>query len=79
MSKCISVPIDIGGSLMYKDIYTGEVSTEPKFTNDEVELSIKYAQVQAQLVKAEAKLDASIQSNSMLEECLVEVADIVYA
>lgn len=39
----------------------------------------KSAALQAELSAARKKLDAAIQSNAMLEDCLVEMAGAVYA
>lgn len=36
------------------------------------------AQLQTELEATEKKLEAAIRSNAMLEECLVEMAGIVY-
>lgn len=36
-------------------------------------------QLRKQLKTTQSQLDASIQSNSMLEECLIEMAGVVYA
>ena len=35
------------------------------------------AQLQAELESTEKKLEAAIRSNAMLEECIVEMADIL--
>lgn len=37
------------------------------------------AQLQAELESTEKKLEAAIRSNAMLEECIVEMAETVYA
>lgn len=42
-------------------------------------LSLKNTQLETENKQLTAKLDASIKSNQMLEDCLVEMAEIVYA
>ena len=39
----------------------------------------KLAALEAENKRLTSKLDATIQSNQMLEDCLVEMAEIVYA
>ena len=42
-------------------------------------LSLKNTQLETENKQLSSKLDAAIQSNQMLEDCLVEMAGIVYA
>lgn len=42
-------------------------------------LSLKNAQLETENKQLSSKLEASIKSNQMLEDCLVEMAEIVYA
>lgn len=42
-------------------------------------LSLKNTQLETENKQLTAKLEASIKSNQMLEDCLVEMAEIVYA
>ena len=72
MNTCISVPIIVGNDTMYKNIYTGEVSSEPQFSASIFELEKENAKLKSQLA-------AVITSKDILEECLVEMAGIVYA
>ena len=60
------------------DIVGGELlwvpETEPRPT-----VTDRIADLEAKNKQLTSKLDAAIQSNQMLEDCLVEMAEIVYA
>ena len=66
-------------SLLAMDTAVLTVQTD---TNDPVEVftyAEKLTALEAENKQLTSKLDAAIQSNQMLEDCLVEMAEIVYA
>lgn len=72
------VEVEIGGVRKYKNAATGvllekEETAEPQPVVDPVE------QLQTENKKLTAKIDTLTQSNQMLEDCVVEMAGIVYA
>jgi len=66
------VEVEIGGVRRYRSVATGMLLGEEP-------ASPAVEEVQAELDTAQKKLDAAIQSNAMLEDCLVEMAQVVYA
>lgn len=55
------------------EAWTGEEYREEESPEE------KIARLQAELAATGKKMDAVIQSNAMLEDCLVEMAEAVYA
>lgn len=59
------------------DIVGGELLWVPE-TEPEPTVTDRIADLEAKNKQLTSKLDATIQSNQMLEDCLVEMAEIVY-
>lgn len=60
--------------------YTFEAVSEPKPELDPAPtVEDRMVALEADNKRLTSKLDAAIQSNQMLEDCLVEMAEIVYA
>lgn len=61
-----------------KDGYSYEPAP-PRPTPEPADPSPTVEELQAELAATKKRLDAAIQSNAMLEDCVVEMAGVVYA
>ena len=68
--------IRVGDHFVYRNRSTGEFTTEPAALKTPEQ---QIAELEQQNKTLQAQLEASIQSNQMLEDCLVEMAGVVYA
>lgn len=68
--------IRVGDRFVYRNRSTGEFTTEPAALKTPEQ---QIAELERQNKTLQAQLEASIQSNQMLEDCLVEMAGVVYA
>ena len=72
-----SVPEKPPECTCHLDIVGGELLWVPE-TEPELTVADRVADLEAKNKQLTSKLDATIQSNQMLEDCLVEMAEIVY-
>ena len=71
----------IEASIDFAERYCAEYgyTFEPEQTACSAEAAAKIAALESENKQLKGKLSAAVESNSMLEECLVEMAGVVYA
>lgn len=69
------VEVEVDGVRRYRNVETGELFGEETIPT----AADRLATLEAENKTLTAKLAAAIESNSMLEECIVEMAGVVYA
>lgn len=70
------VEVVIDGEHLYKNIHTGEVTDNPfpVSTNDEL-----IAKLEHENILLRAQIQAMVDRNDFIEDCIAEMAEIVYA